>query len=269
MKLLFEFVFGKKIFQFFFEKMFVFSVRGMNYGGTASFTDSGEAWLVKEIPKWIRNKKNITTIFDIGANKGEFTDLVLKEFKGDLIIYQFEPTPSLFIDLESKYVENPHVECIQKAIGASDKSLSFFVNPNANSLNSLINRDLGCDISRMQKEIKVDCTTLDNFIIQNKIRKIDFLKIDVEGGEFDVFLGAKKSIEEGLFELILFEFGGANIDARIFFKDFYHILSNQYRIYKLLKNGLREIKSYSEKHEIFFYSNFVAINKSGDFTLNT
>lgn len=38
-------------------------------------------------------------------------------------------------------------------------------------------------------EIEVDCMRMDTFLIENKIQEIDFLKIDVEGANYEVING--------------------------------------------------------------------------------
>lgn len=62
-------------------------------------------------------------------------------------------------------------------------------------------------------------------------------------------------------EVIQFEFGGCNIDSRTYFQDFYYLLKDNYKIYRILKNGLIEIKSYKEIYEIFITINYLAIKK--------
>jgi len=94
------------------------------------------------------------------------------------------------------------------------------------------------------------------------VKFIDFLKIDVEGYELDVLKGANKMIESNKIKYIQFEFTQLNTTTRIYFKDFWEVLSEKYKIYRLLPNDLLEIKIYDPtSNEIFGYQNFVAIHK--------
>ena len=52
-------------------------------------------------------------------------------------------------------------------------------------------------------EEKIRLSTLDSYLVQNKISKIDLLKIDTEGFEYEVLLGGKNSLNK--ISLILFE----------------------------------------------------------------
>ena len=99
---------------------------------------------------------------------------------------------------------------------------------------------------------------LDEFCSDHKIEHIHFLKMDVEGNELNILNGAKRMIENDSIDFIQFEFGGCNIDSRTFFQDFFYLLKERYRIYRILKNGLYPIDSYSEKYEIFITTNYLA-----------
>ena len=103
--------------------------------------------------------------------------------------------------------------------------------------------------------------SLDNFCAQHDINFIDFLKLDVEGNELKVLQGAEKMVTGKKIKYIQFEFGGTDIDARIYFKDFYTLLSPNYKLYRILKNGIRSINKYKETEEIFTTTNFLAILK--------
>jgi hypothetical protein len=69
-------------------------------------------------------------------------------------------------------------------------------------------------------------------------------------------------LQENRIDIIQFEFGEMNIASRVFFKDFYDLLSGQYHLYRLLPNGLLPLEPYNaRRHEIFIYQNIIAINR--------
>ncbi|GHV56141.1 hypothetical protein AGMMS49579_20380 [Spirochaetia bacterium] len=73
-----------------------------------------------------------------------------------------------------------------------------------------------------------------------------------------VLEGAKHMIQSGNIDFIQFEFGGCNIDSRTYFQDFFYALKDRYRIYRIIRDGLFEIKAYREMYECFMNSNFFA-----------
>ena len=84
------------------------------------------------------------------------------------------------------------------------------------------------------------------------------MKIDIEGEELNAFKGGAKMISDNKNKYIQFEFGGANIDSRTFFRDFWYLLSPKYNLYKITGKGLIPIKRYNENLEIFLMFNYLA-----------
>ena len=106
----------------------------------------------------------------------------------------------------------------------------------------------------------VNFDTIDNFCETKFIDKISFLKIDVEGNELNVLLGAQKLISSGKINYIQFEYGGTYIDAKILLKDIFEFFKNKpYTINKIMQKNTKEIKEYNQILENFQYSNFLAI----------
>jgi len=62
--------------------------------------------------------------------------------------------------------------------------------------------------------------TLDEYCLKNSIKHIDLLKMDVEGHELDVLAGSEALFVHKAISMVLFEFGGKNIDSRTFFRYF-------------------------------------------------
>jgi hypothetical protein len=107
-------------------------------------------------------------------------------------------------------------------------------------------------------------TTLDDYCQAHGIEHIHLLKLDIEGHELDAMTGARNMIAGHKVDIILFEFGGCNIDTRRFFRDFWHFFEGtQMDIFRLTPSGyLLKITEYKEDHEQFLYSNFVAIRRT-------
>ncbi len=135
----------------------------------------------------------------IGCHKGEVLDIILKQSpKGSH--FAFEPIPVLFDQLNEKYV-NCHVYQIALSNKEEETTFNYVVsNPSYSGLiKRAYDRKHEVDTSIMVKTAKLDV------IIPDKM-DIDFIKIDVEGGELLVLEGAVETIQRCK-PVIIFEQG--------------------------------------------------------------
>jgi FkbM family methyltransferase len=140
-------------------------------------------------------------IFDIGSHKGKVVSLMNNIYKNALV-YCFEPNELLNTNLK-KIGENINV--YNYAIGEKNEEKEIFINKidltntlsqiNKNSLYLKIKNFISGKSNNTNNLKKVKVISLDNFCKINEIKKIDFLKIDVEGYEYKVLLGAKDVIK--------------------------------------------------------------------------
>ena len=113
-------------------------------------------------------------VFDIGASVGPFT-YTLKE-KNPQKVYCFEPHKELFETLNENVASDKTV-LINKAIGSVDGT---------QYLSGLFNEQF-IETCEGENNQEVETVTFRSFVTQNNITKIDFLKTDCEGGEYDIF----------------------------------------------------------------------------------
>ena len=134
--------------------------------------------------KRIKNflKKNIflktPTIIDVGAHKGKLTRMFF-DLYNDAKIYCFEPNKRLIKIIKKNNNKKNLVAC-NYALGEKKKNILIKMN------------SLDLTSSKVQK---IAVLTLDQFCKMQKIKKIDLIKLDVEGYEYMVLLGAKKIIK--------------------------------------------------------------------------
>ena len=144
-------------------------------------------------------KKNDNCI-DIGCHKGEILDLMLK-YAPNGKHYAFEPIPYLFKELENRYKNK--AEVFPYALSENHGESTFQLVTNAPAYSGIKRRRYDIDNPQIE-EIKVELRTLDEIISLDE--KIHFIKIDVEGGEFDVLKGAKNLLKSNT-PIVLFECG--------------------------------------------------------------
>jgi len=212
------------------------------------FETNGEAYFVRN------NILKFNIIFDVGANIGEWSNYMSKLSPANKI-YSFEPSKKTFQTL-GENIRNKNILPFNIGFGEKQEDKVFY-NQNYNStLNSSIKRE---SLNDTYEEI-VQFDTIDNFCLINNINNISFLKIDVEGNELNVLIGAQKLIEAGKIDYIQFEYGGTYIDADIFLKDIFDFFKNKpYLIHKIMQKDIIKIEKYDQELENFQYSNFLAI----------
>ncbi|MBM3256555.1 MAG: FkbM family methyltransferase [Candidatus Moranbacteria bacterium] len=250
---------GKLKFQPFYENLLRMALRGMNIGGGGNVENSGEIFALKYIGRKLASAKKSIVVFDVGANKGKYSQLVSKILpQGKIIIFAFEPSLKTYKKLVDNCLPHPQIKPVNCGLSDKKAGAKLFLDQETSEMASIYQRRMDHFNLHMNlvEEIKLD--TLDNFCAENKINRIDLLKLDVEGNELKALEGAKKMLTKGTIKFMQLEFGGCNIDSRTFFQDFYYLLKDKYVIYRIVKDGLHRIKEYQEIYELFITTNFLA-----------
>lgn len=150
--------------------------------------DHSSFWSFYEI--FIREDyKNIESgdvVVDVGANIGFFTLYAAK--MGAKKIYSIEPIQETFDNLKHNTQILNNVSIFNFGLGSENKEVVFYVG-DVSSISGDINyveqtiNDWGIE----KKEEKVKIKNANDFLLENNIEYIDYLKIDCEGAELDFF----------------------------------------------------------------------------------
>jgi len=170
----------------------------------------------------VKNKEPI--IFDVGAHNGESIKRYRNIFK-NAKFHSFEPQKKNFFKLK-KY-ENNKIKINNFALGAQNKILKFNINDDDSTSSflkpfhseKLINKKL-----KLNKIENIKIETLDRYVEKHRINTIDILKIDVQGFERDVLLGAKKTLKNIV----------KIVELEIIFIDYYQKKSSFYELENIL-----------------------------------
>jgi FkbM family methyltransferase len=250
----------KKIFYGFWRTLYEVSLYGMNMGPASGYAHySGEEWIINFVKKHIKSPS--PTIFDVGANVGDYSTAVLASFGCENIsLYCFEPSKSAFGMLNAGLKTFHNVKLYN--IGFGDKAETVKLHSYSEGAGSAFVANTfynNTDDSNFVEEIQL--TTLDGFCKSNNIIKIDFMKLDVEGYELNILRGGRELINSASIDFIQFEFGFPSIESRVFFKDMFSYLNGNYNIYRSLYDGLIKIDHYDYSDELYTIQNFLAISK--------
>lgn len=220
----------------------------MNYGSAAtSPVFSGEKTLLKTIKKHLPNDP---ILFDVGANEGQYASLAFSEIPG-AIIYSFEPSLFAFSKLHQKLGDFKNIHLFNIGLSNVKGVKKLYSSKEASVQSTFISRNQSLFVE------DVSVTTLDSFCEENHIEHIDFLKIDVEGFELQVLLGAKRLLDQKKIDFIQFEFGNHQKLARHFLSDFHEILDG-FTLYRVVQNGIQPLKQ-DDFEELFLVTNYFAV----------
>lgn len=134
------------------------------------------------------------TVLDIGAHHGLYTLIASRCVGPRGRVIAFEPSPrerrKLSLHVRLNVCRNVQIEGL--ALGQVDGEANFFL------VNS---RETGCNslrppaVEAPTKVFRVRVTRLDDFLQAQHVERVDFVKMDVEGGELAVLKGARQLLE--------------------------------------------------------------------------
>lgn len=132
---------------------------------------------------------NSKCIIDVGANIGLYTCVAARSIDQDGRVYAFEPVEENLKMLKENVELNgvtDKVIVVRNAIGATNTSISINI-----SDQSMGNHSIGIARGQGGRIEKVKQITLDTYCKTNMIKKIDIIKIDIEGYDYFALKGAK------------------------------------------------------------------------------
>jgi FkbM family methyltransferase len=129
-------------------------------------------------------------MIDIGANIGQTAMNFAIRGGNNSVVYAFEPDPVNY----SKAIENlkknsfKNIHYFNIGLGAENEELSLKINSPLNRGGNRIDR------GNSTNSVVIKIRKLDDVLEEEKVKKTDLIKIDVEGFEFEVLKGARKTI---------------------------------------------------------------------------
>jgi len=233
---------------------------GLNVSGGADVHASGEFRVLRELAR-NRRTGGGAMVFDVGANVGTYAKAVLEVFGDKTTIHCFEPSEHTFGLLRQALGGDPRVVLHRYGLGDREETVRLHYDTPASGLATLYRESLAHHDTHLDTSEAIELKTLDGVCSTHTIDYIDLLKMDVEGHEFKVLLGARTMLERRAIGAIQFEMGPGSISARTYLRDFYELLSPHYDLFRIVKDGLAPLQRYSEEHEHFLVTNYLAIRR--------
>lgn len=140
------------------------------------FLLSAKKWFKDEGDKTLRlnyplNENSI--VFDVGGYEGKFADEIFNKYQ--CTIYVFEPVDKFYKSICERFKNNPKIKVFNFGLSDKDEEMMISISDDASSIHTDTNN---------KENIKLK--SINDFILENEIQHIDLMKINIEGGEFQV-----------------------------------------------------------------------------------
>lgn len=161
--------------------------------------------------KFLLKDRQVKTIFDVGANRGDFTGEYVRSYP-DAQVHCFEPNPTTCETLRNRFKKFPHVIIHNAAVSNDNGTADFCCNKEC-ATDSLLPPAPGwkewvdgkSDALLLESRIPVKTITLDQFCRDQSIDEIDILKIDTQGAELLVLEGATGMLQKRAVHVVIAE----------------------------------------------------------------
>ncbi|MDV3349876.1 FkbM family methyltransferase [Leptothoe sp. LEGE 181152] len=198
------------------------------------------------------------TVIDAGANIGQYS-LLASGIVGKMgKVHSFEPIDQTFSILENNILKNniSNVILHQCGLWDSDSSVSLGLSPEMSD--NIGSYSIGVYDGCLKSDVRV--VALDEYRQEASISSVDFIKMDIEGAEYNALLGMQKTVEENqpifLIEINLKALNRLKTSPR---KILDYFLEQNYKGYFIDLSGFRKvtvesIQTVNQKNAIFLPS---------------
>jgi FkbM family methyltransferase len=211
---------------------------------------NGERWLVHFAGQ------SASTFIDVGANLGEWSAAFLAAAARPVQGLLIEPGKTAAELLRQRFRSHADIEIVESAASDHMGDAVFYEESGAGQTSSLISEfsQPGAAAS------KVRLTTLDAELARRPMKRVDIVKIDAEGYDCRVLLGASGALAAQRFGIVQFEYNRpwANAGSTLSFA-LKFLGQFDYEVFLLKSRGLYRL-NYARYREYYCYSTFVAIS---------
>lgn len=199
-------------------------------------------------------------VFDVGAHHGLWSKAALSH-ETDIDLHVFEASKKSYAEVVAQLGDRATIN--HSAASHTNGQIVFNTYQDDDRLSSIYRR------TSVEEELLpsgfdanvVPAVALDGYWTDPK-RQINFLKIDVEGAEYDVLRGANRLLKAGQIDYIQFEYGGTFQDAGFTLGNVWSYLRRSgYAVFKVGKRKFTEINRFTPAMEDYRFTNLLAVHE--------
>jgi FkbM family methyltransferase len=199
------------------------------------------------------------TVFDIGANVGDWSRAMLDQaartgHANNVALHVFEPDAYAHSRLSTELPSGVRIN----RLAVSDRTglLTFYTVAPGAGTNSAYATSTGHVSSAAENVV---ATTIDEYRRVNDINRIHLAKIDTEGHDFVVLVGAEASLRNQAIDMVQFEYNHRWVYARHFLKDVFDlVVPYGYVVGKVTPHGIEVYPHWDPDLETFVEGNYLA-----------
>ncbi|QWD23668.1 FkbM family methyltransferase [Polynucleobacter paneuropaeus] len=202
-------------------------------------------------------------IFDVGANIGEWSiamHTLAKKLNIDhrINLYQFEPVGSTFKNLKNNLQNlGIHSTVERLALSSEDGEAEIFISHENAGTNSLHK-----DSTNNSEVESILINKIDTYCKTHNLDRVNFIKCDAEGHDFEVIKGAYKMLESGAIDLLQFEYNHRWIFSGHSFKQVFDLIDGtSYLLAKIQPEYLLFFNEWHPELDRFFEGNYALVHK--------
>jgi FkbM family methyltransferase len=195
-------------------------------------------------------------LFDVGANVGEWSRMAHTLFPSAQI-HAFELNPALIQTLSTNLAHAPQVKIHPYGLSSCSGTTDFYCYEGEASVLSGLRTAVHSHVTHKKRQSTI--RTGDEVCRLLRINRIDFIKIDAEGHDYEVIQGFSGMLASGRVTIIQFEHEGGR-----YLKDFYDAFASWgYALGKLYANHVA-FREHNFEMEHCLGPNYVAVHRTNN-----
>lgn len=196
--------------------------------------------------------------FDVGANLGDWSAALIdaaEKIRCPLALHVFEPVPGAHARLAARFQDNSAVQLHQRALSSRSGTAPMHIVGDTAGTNSLVPGN-DPDATR----IEVQLATVAEMQAQFGIARIDLLKIDTEGHDFEIVRSLLPQLRDGAIGVVQFEYNWRWLPSGASLRSVFDLVEGSaYRVGRLVAGGIELFDRWNAEADRYFEANYVLV----------